>query len=124
MKNKMQQILVGILILTTSLSTLPAHASIVGTEQMLARDASSISLDTVQSYMASEQVAAQLIALGVDAGLVAERVAALSEAELQQLASRIDSQPAGSGALAVVGLVFVVLLVLELVGITNVFTRI
>jgi hypothetical protein len=53
-------------------------------------------------------------------------VEALSARELNLLAQHIDELPAGAGAegvLAVIGVVFIVLLILELVGVTNVFSR-
>ena len=52
----------------------------------------------------------------------AARVAALSTEELRQLKLQIDELPAG-GLLAVIGVVFVVLLILELVGVTNIFNN-
>lgn len=124
MNNKMKQALAGMLTVTMLLSSLPVHAGIIGTEQMLAQDSRAISLGKVQTFMASEQVSAQLVSLGVAPDMVAERVAALSETELQQLASSIDSQPAGGDVLIIVGIVFVVLLILELVGVTNIFNSI
>lgn len=119
--NKLKEVLIGFLMTAMLLSSLPAQAGIVGTEQMLAQESHAQSLSTVQTFVASEQVSAQLATWGVAPDLVAERVAALSESELQQLATTIESQPAGGGALVVVGIVFLVLLILELVGVTNVF---
>jgi hypothetical protein len=40
------------------------------------------------------------------------------------LRAQIDSLPAGGDAIAVIGVVFLVLLILELVGVTNIFTKI
>ena len=37
------------------------------------------------------------------------------------MSAQLDNMPAGSSVLVVVGIVFVVLLVLELVGVTDVF---
>lgn len=122
--NRVREGLVGIMVTVMLLSSLPAQAGIVGTEQMLEQDRGTQSLDTVRSFIATEQVAAQLETWGVAPELVADRVAALSESELQQLAMTIESQPAGGGALVVVGIVFVVLLILELIGVTNIFNAI
>ncbi len=116
--------LIGLLCSGMVLLSFPARAEIIGTESMVATEARSNDLATVQAFMSRDEVRAELQSFGVDADAAALRVAALSDAELQQLAGRIDQQPAGAGALAVVGIVFVVLLILELVGVTNVFTRI
>jgi hypothetical protein len=46
----------------------------------------------------------------------------LSDSELQELEARMDELPAGAdSALTVLGIVLLVLLVLELVGVTDVF---
>ena len=99
----------------------PAQAAMIGTEQAVSTEARAANLATVQQFMARDEVRAQLEGLGVEPTLAADRVASLSDAELQQMAFNIESQPAGAGALAVVGIVFIVLLILELVGVTNVF---
>jgi hypothetical protein len=64
----------------------------------------------------------QLIRLGVDPNAAAARIAALSDSELQQLEARMAELPAGAdGALTVLGILLLVLLVLELLGVTDVF---
>lgn len=102
----------------------PAQAGMVGTEHLLAAESREANLSKVDAFMAREDVRGQLEGWGVDGVLAAERVAALSDAELQTLVQTIDSDPAGAGALAVIGIVFLVLLILELVGVTNVFSAI
>jgi len=116
--------LIGLLCSGMVLLSFPARAEIIGTESMVTTEARHNDLATVQAFMSRDEVRAELQSFGVDADAAALRVAALSDSELQQLAGRIDQQPAGAGALAVVGIVFVVLLILELVGVTNIFTRI
>jgi hypothetical protein len=100
--------------------TFPAHASIVGTEEMIRYDTRAASLSTVYNALASEEVVAQLAAWGVSPEAAAERVAALSTVELQELADSIDTDPAG-GLLVALGVVFLVLLILELTGVINIF---
>jgi len=48
----------------------------------------------------------------------------LTQAELITLESQFNEQIAGGDALAVIGAVFLVLLILELVGVTDVFKSI
>jgi hypothetical protein len=67
-----------------------------------------------------------MVLLGVNPDEVRQRVEALSDQELNMLAQHIDDLPAGAGAegvLVVIGIVFLVLIILELVGVTNVFSR-
>jgi hypothetical protein len=56
---------------------------------------------------------------------MAQRVAALSDQELHQLAQSMESDPAGgSDVLVILGAIFVALLLLEFVGVTNFFRRV
>lgn len=75
------------------------------------------------SFMAREDVREKLAALGVNPDDAANRIAVLTDQEVSQLQNRINDLPAGSGVLAVLGVVLVVLIVLELVGVTDVFNR-
>lgn len=102
--------------------SLPVHAGIVGTEQMVTDETRTAALHKINGVLATAEVSAQLEAWGVPASTVSERVAALSDRELQELAGSIETDPAG-GVLAVIGVVFVVLVILELVGVTNIFRR-
>ena len=76
----------------------------------------------VQAALDREAVQAQLVALGVDPADAKARIAALTESELQQLDGRLAELPAGAGLLEVVGIVFVVLLILEIVGVIDIFS--
>lgn len=78
----------------------------------------------VQALLAADALAEQLERFGVDADAVAARIAGLTDAELIQLESQLDKQIAGADVVAVVGTVFIVLLILELVGVTDIFTAI
>jgi hypothetical protein len=63
-----------------------------------------------------------MIRLGVQPEAAAARIASLSDSELRQLEARMNELPAGGdGALTVLGIVLLVLLVLELVGVTDIF---
>lgn len=123
MRESIKQIMIGWLCAVCMLSGFSAQAGMIGTEQLASSQARDSNLLTVESFMARADVREQLEIWGVEPAQAEARVASLSDTELQQLAQNIESQPAGSGALAVVGIVFVVLLILELVGVTNIFTR-
>ncbi len=103
--------------------TTPASAGLIGTEAMINAESRDSDLATVRGFLDRESVRAEMERFGVAPTDAAERVAALSDAELRQLAVGIEQQPAGAGAIAVVGVVFIVLLILELVGVTDIFKR-
>ena len=121
--NKLYSLLTGTLIASLLMLAVPVQADIIGTEDMLAQQNRADLLATVEDFIVDEQVAAQLEAWGVPADMVAARIAAMSDTELQQLANRMQEAPAGGNVLPVLGAVFAILLVLELLGITNIIGR-
>jgi hypothetical protein len=104
-------------------SPLVAQAELIGTLQAVEASTRAQDLVTVNSALARGQVRAQFVALGVDPVQVDARVAALTDSELRTLAGRISEAPAGADALAVIGIVFVVLLILEMVGVIDIFKK-
>ena len=61
---------------------------------------------------------------GVNIAVISDRLKGLTDAELIALEGRIDQETAGGSALGVIGAVFLVLLILELVGVTDIFKSI
>ena len=67
----------------------------------------------------------QLLKQGVDLDEVEARVASLSDAEAQQMADQLEQLPAGAGVVGALFAVFIILLVTDILGLTDVypFTR-
>ena len=101
-----------------------ASASVVGTRTVMMQAERADTVARVQAAFEREAVQAQLMAHGVDPQAAIERVAALTDEELRQLDGQLAELPAGAGILEVIGVVFVVLLILELVGVTDIFKAI
>jgi len=102
-----------------------ARAALVTTEQAIAGQVAGGERARVSAFLARADVRAQMVALGVDPAEAAQRVAGLSDAEVQRIAGHLDRLPAGQSAIgAVVGavvIIFLVLLVTDLLGLTDVF---
>lgn len=100
-----------------------AQAGIVSTGSIVsaARDAN---LSDIRSQLQREDVQAQMQKMGVDADSVDARLATLSDSELSDLAEQMKTAPAGGDVLVLLGAVFVVLLVLELVGVIDIFKKV
>jgi hypothetical protein len=102
----------------------PAQAGLIGTASVIQSSATPSrgeNLARVEAALARADVRQQLETWGVDATAASERVAALTDSELSQLAKRIDTAPAGGEILALIGAVFLVLLILDYVGVTKIF---
>lgn len=99
-----------------------AYAKLIGTDEVLAAQSSSI-LDRAQLAASLDRpdVAALLVQHGVSAEQAKERLAALTDAEVNQLAATIDTAPAGGSVVGVLVTVFVVLLVTDILGFTKIF---
>lgn len=101
----------------------PASAAVIGTQDALSQDARQAQIAEVQRNLARDDVQRAMMAMGVDPQQAQLRVASLSDSELGRLQSELDSLPAGGSFLALVGAVFVVLLILELTGVINIFHK-
>ena len=80
--------------------------------------------DAIQTFLSKETVRQQLMQLGVSPELAMARVAVLTPTERQLLEQKITDLPAGAGAVEVIGIVFIVLLILELIGVIDIFKKI
>ena len=102
-----------------------AQAALVTTGQAIEAGVAGGERDRVTAFLAREDVRAQMVALGVDPLEAIDRVAGLSDAEVRQIAGHLDRLPAGQSAVgAVIGaalFIFLVLLITDLLGLTNVF---
>lgn len=96
------------------------QAAVIGTAEHL-QSSATVTADGVPLRDAVKQ---RLIDLGVTGEEALSRVSALSPEELQLLSDKMDELPAGGSVLGTIGVVFVVLLILELVGVTDIFTAI
>ncbi len=104
-------------------SPLVAQAGMIGTLEAVESHGRTADLATVNAALARKEVREQFLSLGVDPAQVESRVAALTEPELRSLAQQIENAPAGGSALAVIGIVFLVLLILEAVGVIDIFKK-
>jgi hypothetical protein len=105
-------------------SPLVVQAEVIGTLAGLESAQRDADLARVNRALATAEAREQLRALGVDQRQVEVRLARLTDSELSTLAERLDQAPAaGADILAVIGVVFVVLLILEAVGVIDVFKK-
>ncbi|MFU8831864.1 MAG: PA2779 family protein [Wenzhouxiangella sp.] len=109
-------------LLAVPLATFDAQAEFISTQEALAIEKAD-AYARIDAWLMREDVAAEMAERGVDPAMARQRAAALSPQELTDLADRLDELPAGAGVLEVLGIVLVVLIVLELVGVTNIFRR-
>ena len=93
-------------------------ASLVSTEEARA----GLQRDQVIRVLERSEVRDRMQALGVDADAARARVAALSDDEVASLADQLDQLPAGgSDVLTAIVVVFLILIITDLLGLTDIF---
>jgi parvulin-like peptidyl-prolyl isomerase len=73
-----------------------ATAGMIGTDQAVTSTSSQADRTAVLNFLSRSDVANQLHLLGIDASNAKDRVAAMTDQEVQQLAGRINALPAGA----------------------------
>lgn len=103
----------------------PQSMDLVSTQSVLAADRAGADRERINEILARADVQDQLLKQGVDLDEVESRVAALSDAEAQQMAEQLEQLPAGAGVVGALFAVFIILLVTDILGLTDVypFTR-
>ncbi len=107
-----------------AVSVQSARAGVITTQQYLSAVDREAARRRIDAVLAREEVRSRLEHYGVDPVAADERIAALTDQELELLATELESLPAGGDLLGVVGVVFIVLLILELVGVIDIFSKI
>ena len=96
----------------------------IGTQAYLSGVDRAGQIAQIQSALSRQDVRNELVRLGVDPAAASERVASLSDQELAQVSGKLDAAAGRRRRLlAVIGIVFVVLLILELTGVIDIFKK-
>ncbi len=115
----------AVLLMVVSMPLGVAQAALVSTDEVVAKSEIEADRMRIVALIMRQDVQHQLQAEGVDPNEALARVATLSDIEIRQIAARIDSMPAGQGvAEALIGallIIFIVLLVTDIIGVTDVF---
>jgi hypothetical protein len=108
-----------------SISWAPAHAAMISTAEILKQTQQDHERDRVRMFFDRSEVRRQLEAWGVKGEEAKAWVDSLTDEEIAEITARIDQMPAGAGALGtlvgVAFLVFLVLLITDILGYTDVF---
>lgn len=109
-----------------SLPLLPAaDAAMIGTEAVLSQVQDQQGRERLRGFLDREEVQTEMVARGIDPQEAQTRVDSLTDAEVAYLVDKLDQLPAGGDPVGpIVGalvFIFVLLLVTDLLGLTNVF---
>jgi len=112
-------VVLGMLMLSMHLPAV--QAGMIGTETVL--NAEQVQQDRVhlRDLLNREDMKTQLLARGVDPDQIQARVDSLTDEEIRTLTAKIDQLPAGGDALGLAVFVFLVLLLTDILGYTDIF---
>lgn len=92
------------------------HAGMVATPSLLAQDYSAEQLAQTR-----QQITRQLVDLGVEKPIASTRVANMSDQQIIEITQKIDELPAGADAGGLLLAAFIVLVITDAMGVTDVF---
>jgi hypothetical protein len=113
--------LVAFGLLALSLHLPAAHAGMIGTEAVVNAAQVQQDRERLRDVFNRDDVKAQLLARGVDPSQVQARVDSLTDQEVLALNGKIDQLPAGGDGLELLVFIFIVLLITDILGFTNIF---
>ncbi|MCG5515044.1 MULTISPECIES: DUF6627 family protein [unclassified Ectothiorhodospira] len=123
-RNPLVQRLIALVCIVALLAagTAPLHASMVGTDQLILSEQAQVDREQLLATLERDDVREQLSALGVDPSEAAQRVARMTDQEVRELNERIEDMPVGSASvLGVVVLIFIVFIITDAIGATDIF---
>ena len=103
----------------------PIQAAMISTDQVLKTSQPNPERERLVAFLEREDVQKQLASWGLDNEIAKARVNSLTDEEVSQMVHQMDQLPAGGDGLGIlvgaVVLMFLVLLVTDILGLTDVF---
>ena len=119
-------IFMSVLTLLISIPPQSVFAALIDTETAMNSIPGDDARNKLNQFLAREDVRDALIANGIDPLEAKRRIDALSDEEVKSISDRIEELPAGSGAIefliVVLLALFLLFIILDLTGVTDVFT--
>jgi Family of unknown function (DUF6627) len=121
---------IAILIIVTfsafSINSAPARAAMVDTGEIFKQNQHDLSRKRINMFLDRSEVYKHLVDWGINPDEAKARIDSLADEEIENIASRMDQLPAGGDAVGVIIgaalFVFIVLLITDILGFTNVFS--
>ena len=98
-----------------------AQAAIVSNSQVITQTQQSNDKNALLQTIMRADVQAQLLGMGVSAADLESRINQLTQDEVTQLSQQLDQLPAGSGAVGLVVMVFIIFVITDVIGATDIF---
>lgn len=100
---------------------LPAQAAMIGNQQIIEQHQQSQTRDSLQQMLNQQAARQQLQALGVSPEQVSNRIDSLTDSELARINQHVDTLDAGGGVLGILLVIFIVFVITDVIGATDIF---
>jgi hypothetical protein len=107
--------------LTMSFWSPASQAALISSEEVIANHSSQADRERIRSLLERADVREQMQAKGVSAEAAKLRIDAMTDEEVASISGKLDSLPAGGDIVGALLLVFLILLLTDIVGLTSVF---
>ena len=111
-----------LLLAVTFFSISTVSAAMISTQQVQAEISTGMMRDQISTALMREDVQKVLAGKGVDLQDALARVSAMTDQEVALVHDNIDSLPVGAGPGGVLVTVILVFVILDIIGVTNVFS--
>ena len=99
-------------------------AGIVTTAELVNAQQTVFEREQIRGWLARDEVRKQLTTMGVDVKAAQARVNSMTAQEVHAMATNMKEMPAGAGALETAVLVLLILILLDIAGVTDIFPNI
>lgn len=117
----MKKIAFALIFSMLSMFTLPLQAALVSTQSMFLEQELQFDRQELKNLVDREEIKSKMLSLGVSHEMVKERIDNMTYAELVQLNQQLSTAPAGGDVLGLVVLIFIVFVITDAIGATDIF---
>ena len=100
---------------------IPAQAAMIDNEQVINQHLQGQTRDSLQQLLQQQSARQQLQALGVSPDLVKNRIDSLTDSELARINRHVDTLDAGGNILGILLVIFIVFVITDVIGATDIF---
>ena len=112
-------ILLSLLLALTPL--IPAQAAMIGNEQIINQHSQGQTRDSLQQLLDQQSARQQLQSLGVSPDQIKSRIDSLTDSELARINRHVDTLDAGGSVLGILLVIFIVFVITDVIGATDIF---
>lgn len=103
------------------LSVMPLQAAMVSTDELVSTQQAAMDRQDLAAVLDRADVQQKLVTMGVSLDEVEQRIAQMTDAEVAQLNQQIADLPAGADVVSLLVLLFIVFVVTDVIGATDIF---